>query len=70
MFNLRIEDIVTGKMTEWKCEWNWNANQEKQTLYTAALVELIALEGNFSTLTVFIYSVNKDTIPIYFYSLP
>lgn len=38
MFNLGIQDIMTGRMKAWKCEWNWNVNQEKQTLYTTAQV--------------------------------
>ncbi len=38
MFNLGIQDIMTERMKEWKCEWNWNVNQEKQTPYTAAQI--------------------------------
>lgn len=32
MFNLGIQDTLTEGMNERKREWNWNANQDKQTL--------------------------------------
>lgn len=38
MFNLGIQDTMTARTKEWKCEWNWNANQDKQTLYSTAQV--------------------------------
>lgn len=71
MFNLAIQDTMTGRTKERKCEWNWNANQDKQTLYTSAQVWLIALEGreiiNFSTLH--LHSVQRNIqMPAQFYS--
>lgn len=47
MFNLGIQDTLTEGMNERKREWNWNANQDKQTLYTTAdLTNCIQRQGN------------------------
>lgn len=44
MFNLGIQDTMTVIIKDWKCEWNWNASQEKQNLYIPTKLWLISLK--------------------------
>lgn len=46
MFNLGIQDTMTVIIKDWKCEWNWNASQEKQNSNKAVINFIEGLRNN------------------------